>query len=145
MFDHDDLADDEFAELHALGNLSPVGEDELFGDESPSKAYISKAKNASGSTPVDLRLPENKHGMKVSSVMTDYATDIVTHYKQMSGIKNLRKATTPFCPEGTLDPKEWESRVSFLASAVQPRLKFCGCPGSLGLTLPNPVMIWVNT
>ena len=48
--------------------------------------------------------------MKVSFGMTDYATDIVNHYKQMSGIKNLRKATTPFCPDGTLDPKDWESK-----------------------------------
>ena len=30
VFDHGDLAADEFAELHALGNLSPVGEDELY-------------------------------------------------------------------------------------------------------------------
>ena len=34
----------------------------------------------------------------------DYGADIVEHYKQISGIKHLRKATTPFCPEGSLLP-----------------------------------------
>ena len=34
--------------------------------------------------------------------MCDYVAQAVEHYQKMAGVSSLKKATTPFCPDGVL-------------------------------------------
>ena len=40
--------------------------------------------------------------------MSDYVRQAIEHYMSLAGITKLKKATTPFCPDGTLLPADDE-------------------------------------
>ena len=72
------------------------------------------SEDAEGKTTKALAAPRAKEGappptITVAFDMTDYCRDTVRHYCNLVGkTARLKKASTPFCPDGTLPPKDDE-------------------------------------
>ena len=96
------------------------------GSEGPPPADSSTTTNTtntttSGSSSSSRKPPPKK---TVAFDMTDYCRDVVRHYCQIigKGVK-LKKAATPFPPEGSLKPEDDEEKGELGPSAVSPLMK----------------------
>ena len=68
-------------------------------------------------------LPKNEKGSKVVFSMTDYAEDIIAHWKDLTGKVNLKSASTPFVPDGTLLADDWEEKGQLCAQSCSMCMK----------------------
>ena len=68
-------------------------------------------------------LPKNENGSRVVLNMTDYAEDILTHWKNITGKVDLKTASTPFVPDGTLLADDWEEKGQLCAQSCSMCMK----------------------
>ena len=57
------------------------------------------------------------------SDMVDYVRQAVDLYKELAGLSKLRKASTPFCPEGSLTLADEEAQGQLAGSACRILMK----------------------
>ena len=65
--------------------------------------------------PVGVRPPKqpkcvNRFGKGVKFDMRDYCTDCCKHYTTLTGDANIKLASTPFPPDGSISKNDYESR-----------------------------------
>ena len=65
-----------------------------------------------------LKLPHTPNGAKITLDLHDYIDDVIAHYKQLSGKTSIRKAVTPFVPDGTLHPDDWDVKGELAANCT---------------------------
>ena len=107
---------------NVLAASAPIEADDEPGDSSPSKDPPSPPDIGCTVPPV-FKPSDPKRGRGVIFDMEDYCRDAVSLYKRITGQERLRKATTPFVPEGSLPAADDAVRGDLYENACRVLMK----------------------